>query len=394
MYLSKDEERMLIGELGYAAQKAMEILVALGKIYDAERLIPIKSAHVSGVSYANVGEDGLEFLEGLASDGRVVVKTTLNPAGMDLDRWQLMNVSREFAENQLRVIEVYKRMGIEVTCTCTPYLVGNEPRTGDHVAWSESSAVIYANSVIGARTNRESGISALAAAIAGRTPFYGLHVEENRQPTVEVRVPQPKEELEFACLGILVGRLIGDGIPLFKGISHAEPDELKALGAALASVGGVPMFHVEGITPEAGRYAGKITDRITITESDIMGVKEEYACEAYPDLIFLGCPHLSLAEMERIASALAGKKVKKNLWLCCSRRVKLEADRLGITQAIEAAGGTILCDTCPIVAPIRDLGVKAVATNSAKGAWYSRNLNNLCVKLMSTEECIREASSF
>ncbi|MEM4548728.1 MAG: aconitase X, partial [Nitrososphaerota archaeon] len=122
MYLSKDEERMLVGEFGYAMQKAMEILIALGKIYDAEKLIPITSAHISGVSYANVGEDGLEFLEELASDGKVLVKTTLNPAGMDLDRWSLMGIDREFAENQLRVIDVYRKMGVEVTCTCTPYL--------------------------------------------------------------------------------------------------------------------------------------------------------------------------------------------------------------------------------------------------------------------------------
>ncbi len=383
---------MLIGELGYAAQKAMEILVALGKIYDAERLVPITSAHVSGVSYANVGEDGLGFLEELASDGKVLVKTTLNPAGMDLERWSTMNIDKEFVENQLRVIDVYSRMGIEITCTCTPYFVGNEPRMGDHIAWGESSAVVYANSVIGARTNRESGISALAAAITGRTPLYGLHFEENRRPTVEVRVQQPKGDFEFACLGIIVGRIVGDGIPLFKGILHAEPDELKALGAALASVGGVPMFHVEGITPEAERSADKAVEKLTITESDIMNVKEEYATEANPDLIFLGCPHLSLTELKGIASALSGKKVRKKLWLCCSRSVKLEADRLGVTQVIEVAGGTILCDTCPIVAPVKDLGVTVVATNSAKGAWYSRNLNNLCVRLMSTEECIREAT--
>ncbi len=392
MYLSKEEERMLFGEFGYAVQKAMEILVALGKIYDAKKLVPVTSAHISGVSYVNVGEDGLEFLEELASDGRVLVKTTLNPTGMDLDRWSFMGINREFAENQLRVIDVYKRMGIEITCTCTPYLVGNAPNLGDHIAWSESSAVVYANSVIGARTNRESGISALATAITGKTPFYGLHIEENRQPTVEVRVPQPNGEFEFACLGIVVGRLVGDCIPLFRGILHAEPDELKALGAALASVGGVPMFHVEGITPEAEKYTDRTMERLTLTHSDIMSVREEYADEVDPELIFLGCPHLSLTELKRIALSLVKKNVRKRLWLCCSKQVKLEADRLGITQIVEAAGATIVCDTCPVVAPIRDLGISTIATNSAKGAWYSRNLNNLSVRLLSTEECIREAT--
>ncbi|MEM1991525.1 MAG: aconitase X catalytic domain-containing protein [Thermoproteota archaeon] len=392
MYLSKDEERMLVGEFGYAMQKAMEILIALGKIYDAEKLIPITSAHISGVSYANVGEDGLEFLEELASDGKVLVKTTLNPAGMDLDRWSLMGIDREFAENQLRMIDVYRKMGVEVTCTCTPYLVNNMPKLGDHVAWSESSAVVYANSVIGARTNRESGMSALAAAITGRTPLYGLHIKDNRQPTVEVRVPQPDGEFGFACLGMVIGRLVGDGIPFIKGMFHAEPDELKALGAALASVGGVPMFHIEGITPEAKEYTDRSMEKLVVTEADIMSIKKEYTSEADPDLIFLGCPHLSLIELKKIASVLIGKKVRKKLWLCCSKHVKLEADKLGITRALEAAGATIVCDTCPIVAPVRDLGISVVATNSAKGAWYSRNLNNFSVKLLSTEECLREAT--
>jgi len=179
--LTRLEERMLAGEYGYAAQKAMEILVALGKIYGAERMIEIRSAQISGVSYSNLGEEGLEFLLKLAEDGCVRVPTTLNPCGMDLEEWREMGIPEDFAEKQLRVIEAYRRLGVEPTLTCTPYLAGNMPEFGDHVAWSESSAVIYINSVIGARTNREGGPSALAAAITGRTPLYGLHLDDARR---------------------------------------------------------------------------------------------------------------------------------------------------------------------------------------------------------------------
>ena len=154
MFLTRDEERMLAGEAGHATQKAMQILVALGKVYDAERLVRVKSVQVSGVSYKNLGDAGLEFLDELARDGKARVKTTLNPAGMSLTDWKSQGIESGFAEKQLKVIDAYRRLGFEISCTCTPYLAGNEPTFGQHIAWGESSAVAYANSVIGARTSR------------------------------------------------------------------------------------------------------------------------------------------------------------------------------------------------------------------------------------------------
>ncbi len=182
MYLTKEEELILAGEYGYALQKAMEILVALGDIYGADRLIPIKSAQVAGVSYKNIGDAGIEFLRDFVEAGaKVSVYTTLNPAGIGDD---------EFMEKQMEVLELYRKMGIEVTSTCTPYYGANLPPKfgGDHIAWSESSAVSFANSILGARTNREGGPSSLAAAIVGKTPNYGLHLDENRKATVIVDV--------------------------------------------------------------------------------------------------------------------------------------------------------------------------------------------------------------
>src|SRR4030067_174911 len=180
MNLAKEEEKMLNGEEGYAVRKSMEILVALGDIYGAKSLIKVGSVQVAGVSYHNLGDAGLEFLNELAVDGRVKVLTTLNPAGMDLENWQQLGISPEFAEKQNQVIAAFERMGILISCTCTPYLIGNLPLYGEHVAWSESSAVTFANSVLGAKTNREGGPSALAAAFVGKTPCYGVHPHEQQ----------------------------------------------------------------------------------------------------------------------------------------------------------------------------------------------------------------------
>jgi predicted aconitase len=189
MELTLSERQMLNGEFGPATRKAMEILVALGTIYGAEKMIPVSSVQVSGVSYDNLGEAGLEFLSEMAAGGgKVQVLTTLNPAGMDIENQSSLGVSAEFARQQERVIEAFGRMGIVTTCTCTPYLTGNLPHFGEHIAWAESSAVCYANSVLGARTNREGGPSALAAALTGKTPAYGLHLAENRVPGLTIRV--------------------------------------------------------------------------------------------------------------------------------------------------------------------------------------------------------------
>ena len=199
---------MLAGRDGYATQKSMQILVALGEIYGADRMIPVTSVQVAGVSYHNLGDAGLEYLENLANKGaRARVKTTLNPAGMDLDNWRELGIDEEFAGKQERVIRAFLKMGITASCTCTPYLVGNEPSRGEHIAWSESSAVTYANSILGAYTNREGGPSALAAALTGRTPRYGMHLEENRKPQVHVKVADELATVpDYGTLGYSLGR--------------------------------------------------------------------------------------------------------------------------------------------------------------------------------------------
>ena len=391
MHLTKEEEAMLAGEQGHATQKAMQILVALGKIYDAERLVKVSSVQVSGVSYKNLGDAGLEFLSELAKDGKARVKTTLNPAGMSLTDWQSQGIDSGFAEKQLQVIDVYRKLGVEITCTCTPYLAGNEPSFGQHIAWGESSAVAYANSVIGARTNREGGPSALAASLTGRTPLYGLHIRENRVPTIAVDVEaQLSLPEDFSAMGYFVGREAQDRIPYFRGVRRAGLEDLKTLSAALASSGGVAMFHVEGLTPEHG-LGTKNIEALTFTRKELAETDALLNDEGEPDFVSVGCPHCSLTELATLAKLLSGRQVRREFWVCCSREVKRQGDEAGYSKLIEASGAKFALDTCMVVAPVEELGYKVVSTNSAKACHYLRNAG-LKVRFMPLEECVVEAT--
>jgi len=390
MLLTKEEEGMLAGEEGHATQKAMQILVALGKIYGAERLVGVSSVQVSGVSYKNLGDAGLEFLDELAQDGRARVKTTLNPAGMSLTGWKSQGIPRDFAKKQLKVIDAYERLGIEISCTCTPYLAGNEPSFGQHIAWGESSAVAYANSVLGARTNREGGPSALAASLTGRTPLYGLHLDENRLPTLGVEVEALLDSPEdFSALGYFVGKAAQDGVPYFSGINRAGLEELKTLSAALASSGGVAMFHIAGLTPESEMISAKV-ESLSFTEGNLVETRSMLNDEGSPDFISIGCPHCSINEMSTVAKLLEGRKVRREMWVCCSREVKRRSDEAGYSRLIEKSGAKVVTDTCMVVAPVEDIGYKVVATNSAKACHYMRN-NGLRVRFLPLEACVAEA---
>jgi phosphomecalonate degydratase large subunit len=390
LQLSAEEEALLGGARGRATKKCMQILVALGEIYGAKRLVKVSSVQVSGVSYKNLGDAGIEFLNDLAQDGKARVRTTLNPAGMSLTDWREQGISEAFAEKQLQVIDAYRRLGLEISCTCTPYLAGNEPGMGEHIAWSESSAVVYSNSVLGARTNREGGPSALAASLTGRTPLYGYHLEENRVPTLTVDVKASlKSPEDFSAMGYFVGRTVEDGIPYFRGIKSAGLEELKTLSAALASSGGVSMFHIQGITPEAGVGPGR-TEAVPFTRANLEETVAMLNDDAVPDFISVGCPHCSLPELATIASLLKGRTVARALWVCCSREVKRQSDEAGYSAAILQSGARFATDTCMVVAPIEELGYKVVATNSAKACHYLRN-SGFKVRFLPLEQCIAEA---
>ncbi len=387
MHLTRDDERILAGEKGETRQKMLELLVALGKVFGAERLVDIKSAQVSGASYKTIGKYGLEWLQSL--DATAVVPAVLNPIGMPRGRWEEMGVDPDFAGKQKAVIDAYERLGINLACTCTPYYL-YQTAQGDHLAWSESSAVSYANSVIGARTNREGGPGALAAALTGRTPCYGLHLLKNRKPNVVVDVSVPTTTMgiaEFGALGYHVGKLVGNRIPYFRGI-HPDRDRLKALGAAMAATGAVALYHVEGITPEAGdpRFSLQGLETIPIESAEI----ERLFTDIPVDAVAVGCPHCSPEELDTIAKLIAGKKVKKPFYVFASQGV-ISANQ-SLVAAIEKSGARVYADTCMVVSPVMEQ-YSAIMVNSGKALAYVPDMCGAVARIGTMEDCVRVATS-
>jgi predicted aconitase len=349
----------------------MRILIALADLSGAPRLVPITSAHVSGASYKMIGDPGLEFLEDFARDARVAVPTTVNPLGTDLTQWKELGIPPEFAEKQTRIARAYEAMGVRPSFTCTPYLIGVRPSLGEHVAWAESNAVCFANSVLGARTNRESGPSALAAAIVGATPESGLHTNDGRKPTIQIRVTTKPRDIDFSLIGLVAGERIGDGVPFFRGFGGSEED-LKWLGAALASTSSCAMFHVDGVTPEAKRSREAGLPSITITRQDLTAAKRKYTDGTEADVIALGSPQLSGEEIRAVAQRVDRTPPRIPVWVFTSRAVKdANPDAVG---KIERHRGRVLADTCLEVTMLEHR-FGTVATPSGKGAYY---LPSLC----------------
>ncbi|MFX1313599.1 MAG: aconitase X [Promethearchaeota archaeon] len=395
MQLTSEEQDMLEGKYGKAAKKSMEILTTLGEIFEAKDMIKVLGVQIAGVSYANLGEAGLEFLSELAEDGKIRVLTTLNPAGMDRENWQKLGIDEEFAKNQNRAIDAFAKMGIITTCSCTPYLIGNSPHYGQHLAWAESSAVCYANSVIGARTNREGGPSALASALTGKTPRYGYHLDENRHGEVLVKVNAPVNGTdEFGVLGKIIGDKLGElgkKIPYIIGIPSATVEELKSFCASVATYGGTALFHMKGITPESEKYPEPSDPILEINQDDLDKTRAELIDkDSEIDFVSIGCPHASIHEIATIAKLLEGKKVKKEFWITTARPTKKIADEAGYSQLIEEAGAKFAADTCCVVAPIKGR-FKGMMVDSAKACYYGRARNNFKVKIGTIEECVKEA---
>ena len=386
MYLDFEDEKILAGEKGETRQRMMELLVALGKVFGAERLVPIRSAQVSGASYKTIGEYGLSWLSTL--DAKAVVPAVLNPIGMPRRRWQEMGIDTDFARNQEAVVAAYERLGVLLECTCTPYYL-RETSYGDHLAWSESSAVSYANSVIGARTNREGGPGALAAALIGKTPCYGLHLPENRVPQVVIEVKTKEEEWSIATFGALgyhVGKLVGNRIPFFTGICP-DHDQLKALGAAMAATGAVALYHVEGITPEARKhhFSEAVLECIPVEAQEIAGIFREIPVEA----VALGCPHCSPEELSILAQLLSGKQVTKPLYVFASQGV-IDANR-SVVASIEKSGARVYADTCMVVSPVMEQ-YSAIMVNSGKALAYVPDMCGALARIGTTEQCVSVAT--
>jgi predicted aconitase len=385
MHLSRDEENICRGERGESLRKMMEILVALGDIYGADRLIQVRSVQIAGVSFKNIGEAGLEWISDL--QGHVVVPSILNPAGMDLCRWKEMGIDGDFAAHQMQVVQAYERLGVTLDCTCTPYQIYDRLASrGDHLAWSESSAVSYANSVIGAKTNREGGPSALASALIGKTPRYGYHLDENRIPTHLITVDAKLQGADYGALGILAGRAVKDGTPLFRLKTRPSQDELKALGAAMAASGSVALYYVENVTPSPPEQGGP-GETIKFGRKEIDEVYEQHHAND-AELVALGCPHCSVPELERVAELLDGRSIQKELWICTAKKTAQMYPEL--VEKIEQSGAKVLCDTCMVVSPASGL-YKKIMVNSGKALMYLPGLCGVKAAFGNTESCIEAA---
>jgi len=389
MHLTKEEEKIYEGEEGWAYQIAMRILVKLGDLFKADWLIPIDSAHVSGVSYKTIGDAAIELFEALVEAGaKSKVRSTANPAGIDYNHLEEMIKLPEMHRKQAKIINLYEKMGIDPILTCTPYYI-SRPKEGVHLAWAESSTVIYANSVLHSWTNREGGPSALAAALIGKTPNYGVHKPENRQANVLVRVESdPKDEAEFGALGIHLGRILKDEVPAFEGLLHPNEDQLKHLGAAMASTGMTSLFYPCASCPKSSSRL----ETISVTADDLKNASESLSTtNEAPDMIYIGCPHCSFKEMKKVAQRIKGRKIREDVkfWVCASRYVREKAE--SYVRMIEAAGGKVISDTCAVVTWLKEIGVDVLMTNSAKTAYYAPTMNKTETIFASLDECIEAA---
>jgi predicted aconitase/predicted aconitase with swiveling domain len=398
----KKVDRSALEALGIEPEIA-EFLARAGELLGTDQFIPVDHVQIAGVSYKTITETGLELRRNFARKYRFRARhVTINPAGMDLRDWRSMGIPEEFARKQEEVIEIYERMGATPTITCTPYLVGEMPAPFTDAFLSESSVVAFANSVLGVRTNRESGLSTLLYAIAGFGPRYGLHFAENRRPRVEVRVAcDLRGTVDFGLLGYQLGEVVKGRVPYITGIRRAPTlEEFKVLSASGAASGSIDLFHVAGFTPEVeGRLVAldRIEETVEVNRASLDEVKRRLntgQADAL-DLVTFGCPHASLEEVKEIATLLEGKRIRPgvSLWVCTSRAVKEIATRLGYVTTVEAAGGMVVADTCMVVAPIEAMGPKTTATNSGKAAKYLPRFCHQSVVFDSAEEIIRRIAA-
>lgn len=396
---------MLDGERGPATQLAMSILVRMADVYGADALMDISQAHIDSTIY--LGDATLEFAEHLASLGaKVAVPTSLNVSGVDECGWKDWAVSPEWAAKAARQMLAYERMGAVPTWTCAPYQTHMRPKFGQQIAWGESNAIAFANSVIGARTERYPDLLDICCAITGRVPAIGLHLTAHRAGEMLLRLSGVPAALQqddqfFAVLGHLVGKLAGDSIPVIDGVvvSPAE-DQLKAFAAAAASSGRVALFHMVGVTPEAptldaafqGRAPGQTID---VSIADLRAARAELttADGRELDMVILGSPHFSLAEFSLLAPLLEGHHAhpRVRFLITSSRLMKEHAAEKGVLAPVLAFGAEITLDTCILASPMLPPEIKTLMTNSAKYAYYAPSLLNTRVTFGSLADCVRSA---
>ena len=403
--LTDRDRAMLDGRHGPAVQMAMTILVRMAQVYGAAELMDISAAHIDSTIY--IGQAGLEFAERLAGLGaRVAVPTTLNVSGLDEHHWQEWAVPSDWARYAQRQMVAYQSMDCVPTWTCAPYQTEMKPEFGQQIAWGESNAIAFANSVLGARTERYPDLLDICCAITGRVPAVGLHLTENRagqilMRLVEVPIAIQADDAFYPVLGHLMGQVAQDRIPVLTGM-EVEPseDQLKALGAAAASSGTVALFHIVGVTPEApsleAAFQGGVPSKtVNVTLDSLRAARRELttADGDQLDMVVLGSPHFSLAEFKQLAILLEGKRVHPDVTflVTSSRAMTLLAKRAGYLEALEAFGGQVTVDTCILATPMLPPEIKTLMTNSAKYAYYAPGMLDTRVTFGSLADCVRSA---
>lgn len=338
------------------------------------RFVRINRAHVSGVSYLNIGEAGVQLLKDIADSGmKVKVRTTINPGFAELSEEEARRCDPETLRRQREVADSFLRMGALPTFSCTPYLEDNVPRRGEHLAWAESSAVLFSNTVIGAWTNKESGIGALAAALIGVTSRTGVHVPEGRLPSVRIEYEgEVSDEVIAGALGYVVGALSRERIPSIRSEGLLNLGRTMEYLAALGTSGSMPMAVIEGVSPRTGRTPAKRMSTIRVSEADVRHLLGEFKSDGSPQAILIGCPHAVQIPARTILS-LSESKPDLPVFVFTSRRAKRKLERAGLLSRLRARGVNVLADACIMWCGLRALGYRSVITNSVKGAHYLRN---------------------
>lgn len=403
--LAADERAIAAGRDGEGAAMAMRIVAEAARLMGAPRLIPIASAHVDGALYH--GDSGTLFAERLVDGGaRVAVRSTLNVGALDLTGCAHVRLAEPQRSMARRMMDAYRALGCEASWTCAPYQAGHRPERGTDVAWGESNAVVFCNSVLGARTNRYGDFLDIACAIAGRAPFYGLHDPERRSASIVFDVSALPaaflaEEPAWPVLGSLYGREVGDAVGVVTGVAaHPGEDALKAFGAAAASAGAVGLFHIAGITPEAPDAATALGNcgpaaTVRVTPEMAADARRRLSTADRPeriDAVAIGSPHLSLDEFSRLEALLAGRKLAVPLYACTGRHLLPALERDGRRKTLEAAGVRIVADTCVVVTPILpDVAGGVLMTNSGKFAHYAPANTGYAVLYGSLADCVESA---
>jgi hypothetical protein len=403
--LSAEDQAQLAGERGPARRMAMSILVRMAEVSGAQTLMDISAAHIDSTIYT--GEATMEFAERLAALGaQVCVPTTLNVSGVDEHGWQSWAVPPEWAVKARRQMIAYQSMGAVPTWTCAPYQTEMKPKFGQQIAWGESNAICFANTVIGARTERYPDLMDICAAITGRVPATGLHLTENRAGQILLRLKDVPRRVQqddefYPVLGLLLGRIAEDRIPVVAGLEVAPgEDQLKAMCAAAASSGAVALIHLVGLTPEAptieAAFQGRTPQQtLEITMDELRAMRREMttATGEKLDLVVLGSPHFSLAEFQQLAPLLSGKSRHPDVefLVTSSRLMSSLAEQSGSLAPLLEFGGRVTVDTCILATPMLPPEIKVLMTNSAKYAYYAPGLLKTQVVFGRLEDCVRSA---